>query len=74
MQRPYVPEITQTAVQNAGTTASGKLAYVPDGISFAFKPSVMGPKLVRARIMPLMTTVGAQRNSRWGSRNSPAMT
>lgn len=58
MQRPYLPEITQSTVQNAGTTQSGKLAYVPDGISFAFKPAVMGPNMVRARILPVITSVG----------------
>lgn len=60
-QKPYVPQIDQSTVQNAGTTTTGKLAYVPDGISFAFKPSVLGPSQVRARILPVITAVGEQR-------------
>jgi MSHA biogenesis protein MshL len=65
-QRPYVPEIDQTTVQNAGTTSSGKLAYIPDGLSFAFKPAVMGPNIVRARILPVNTTVGDQHQFQLG--------
>lgn len=59
-QRPYVPEISQSTVANAGTTSSGKIAYTPDGISFAFRPAVVGPTTVRARILPVITTVGAE--------------
>jgi type II secretory pathway component GspD/PulD (secretin) len=65
-QKPYVPEISQSTVQNAGTTSSGKLAYVPDGIQFAFKPSVVSPNVVRARILPVITTVGDQHNFQLG--------
>lgn len=65
-QKPYVPEITQSTVANAGTTSSGKIAYTPDGISFAFKPSVVGPTTVRARILPVITTVGAEQKFQLG--------
>lgn len=72
VQRPYLPEVQQTSVPNAGVTVSGKVAYVPDGISFSFKPAVMTNNFVRARIMPVISTAENTVNFQLGGATATA--